>query len=48
MNFYKMGLAEKKVWVHTHQRTTECERMDREFEDEVSTKMNAMDVKHLT
>jgi hypothetical protein len=41
--FYKLGLAEQKAWVYTHQRTTECERMDREFENEVLAKIKTMD-----
>ena len=41
--FYKLGLAEQKSWVYTHKRRTECERMDREFENEVLAKIKTMD-----
>ena len=42
-DFCKLGLVQQKAWVYTHQRTTECERMDCEFEEEVLLKIKAMD-----
>ena len=43
IGFYQIGLARQKTWVYLHQRKTECARMDCEFEEEVSAKIQAME-----